>query len=98
MCMALHRTNPSRTALLRMASAICGVMLTNPTRAGMWKVRYSVHDFIANGVGRKGVRVAGEWAGGRKSVWHFRPRTQTADDGGRQRTGRFVPEVAFRPP
>src|SRR5580704_1002622 len=46
MCMELTSTSPSCTPLLRIASATCGVMLTNAIFDGMFIVRYSVCDFM----------------------------------------------------
>src|SRR5687768_6061344 len=47
MCMALTRTMPSLTPLFLTAASTFGVMFSNPPRAGMLKVRYSVCDFMA---------------------------------------------------
>src|SRR5271157_4661301 len=51
-CIALTRTRPSWTPLLRTISWIFGVMLRKSIRAGMLKVRYSVCDFMMTGLPR----------------------------------------------
>src|SRR5262249_24446440 len=48
MCMALQRTNPSWTPLLRTISSTWRVMLMKSIRAGTLKVRYSVCDFMVS--------------------------------------------------
>src|SRR5208282_59777 len=51
-CIALTRTRPSWTPLLRTISWIFGVMLRKSIRAGMLKVRYSVCDSMMTGLPR----------------------------------------------
>jgi len=46
MCLALHRSKPSRTPLFRTAASHWWVMFKKPTREGTLNLRYSVCDFI----------------------------------------------------
>ena len=95
MCIALQSTSPSTTPLLRTASSTCGVMFTNPTRAGNWNVRYSVWDFMARprrGGRRRTNVVAGTRDSAATSFAFYGSTARRGGDGAiRRRTERVEP-------